>query len=130
MQDKKTSIIRKYKRQSRSPFVGDDSTILLLANLEIEGENLRLDYQRYIYLHRSETGQWLGISLSSSLIDELSDGKGKYRNHREALIVLLGYHEEIRNFLKHFSDEIELVFGIDAETWMIACKARWKKILK
>jgi len=130
MQDKKPSIIRKYKRQSKSPFTGDDSTILLLANLEIEGENLLLDYQRYIYLHRSETGQWLGISLSSSLIDELSDGKGKYRNHREALTVLLGYHEEIRNFLKHFSDEIESVFGIDAETWMIACKARWKKILK
>jgi hypothetical protein len=130
MQDKKTSIIRKYKRQSRSPFLGDDSTILLLANLEIEGENLRLDYQRYIYLHRSETGQWLGISLSSSLIDELSDGKGKYRNHREALTVLLGYHEEIRNFLKHFSDEIESVFGIDAETWMIACRARWRKLLK
>tara|TARA_B100000446_G_C10493296_1_gene320379 strand:- start:394 stop:786 length:393 start_codon:yes stop_codon:yes gene_type:complete len=130
MQDKKSSIIRKYKRQSRSPFVGDDSTILLLANLEIEDENLRLDYQRYIYLHRSETGQWLGISLSSSLIDELSDGKGKYRNHREALTVLLRYHEEIRTFLKHFSDEIESVFGIDAETWMIACKARWRKILK
>ncbi len=130
MQDKKPSIIRKYKRQSKSPFTGDDSTILLLANLEIKGEDLRLDYQRYIYLHRSVTGQWLGISLSSSLIDELSDGKGKYRNHREALTVLLGYHEEIRNFLKHFSDEIESVFGIDAETWMIACKARWKKILK
>ena len=78
MQDKKTSIIRKYKRQSKSPFTGDDSTILLLANLEIEGESLRLDYQRYIYLHRSETGQWLGISLSSSLIDELSDGNLYY----------------------------------------------------
>lgn len=130
MQDKKASIIRKYKRQSRSPFVGDDSTILLLANLEIEGENSRLDYQRYIYLHRSETGQWLGISLSYSLIDELSDGKGKYRNYREALTVLLRYHEEIRTFLKHFSDEIESVFGIDSETWMIACKARWRKILK
>lgn len=130
MQDKKSSIIRKYKRQSRSPFVGDDSTILLLANLEIEDENLRLDYQRYIYLHRSETGQWLGISLSSSLIDELSDGKGKYRNHREAPTVLLRYHEEIRAFLKHFSDEIESVFGIDAETWMIACKARWRKLIQ
>ena len=130
MQDKKTSIIRKYKRQSRSPFVGDDSTILLLANLEIESKDLRLDYQRYIYLHRSETGQWLGISLSSSLINELSDGRGKYRNHREALTLLLRYHEEIRNFLKHFSDEIESVFCIDAETWMIACKARWRKLLK
>ncbi|MBL60503.1 MAG: hypothetical protein CMO75_12650 [Verrucomicrobiales bacterium] len=130
MQDKKTSIIRKYKRQSRSPFVGDDSTILLLANLEIEDEDLRLDFQRYIYLHRSETGQWLGISLSSSLIDELSDGKGKYRNHREALTVLLRYHEEITNFLRNFSDDVESIFGIDAETWMIACKARWRKILK
>lgn len=129
MQDKKTSIIRKYKRQSRSPFVGDDSTILLLANLEIEDENLLLDYQRYIYLHRSETGRWLGISLSSSLIDELSDAKGKYRSHGEALTVLLRYHEEIRAFLKHFSDEIESVFGIDAETWMIACKARWRKLI-
>jgi len=130
MQDKKTSIIRKYKRQSRSPFVGDDSTILLLANLEIEDEDLRLNFQRYIYLHRSETGQWLGISLSSSLIDELSDGKGKYRNHREALTVLLRYHEEITNFLRNFSDDVESIFGIDAETWMIACKARWRKILK
>lgn len=130
MQDKKSSIIRKYKRQSRSPFIGDDSTILLLANLDIEGENLRLDYQRYIYLHRNQKGQWLGISLSSTLIDELSDGKGKYRSHKEVLIVLLRYYEEIRDFLKHFSDEIESVFGIDAETWMIACKARWRKLLK
>lgn len=130
MQDNTTSIIGKYKRQSRSPFIGDDSTILLLANLDIEGENLRLDYQRYIYLHRNQKGQWLGISLSSTLIDELSDGKGKYRNHKEVLIVLLRYYEEIRDFLKHFSDEIESVFGIDAETWMIACKARWRKLLK
>tara|TARA_R110002153_G_scaffold27158_2_gene84449 strand:- start:12556 stop:12948 length:393 start_codon:yes stop_codon:yes gene_type:complete len=130
MKDNTHSITRKYKRQSRSPFTGDDSTILLLANLESEGEDLRLGYQRYIYLHRGETGQWLGISLSASIIDELSDGKGKYRNHREALTVLLRYHEEIRDFLKHFSDEIESIFGIDAETWMIACKARWRKLLK
>ena len=130
MNDNKTSIIRKYVRKSRSPFTGDDSTILLLANLTVDGEEVHLSFERYIYLHRDEVGKWLGISLSSSIIDELSDDEGKYRCGIQALSVLLKYHNEIGEFTQYFSDEIESLFGIDAQTWLIACKARWRKLLK
>ena len=130
MQDLKTSIIRKYQRRSRSPFEGDDSTILLLASLTDEPTGVVLNYQRYIYLHRDNVGKWLGISISNSLEQEMNDGGGKYRQGKEALSLLLSYHQEITDFLRYFSDDIESVFGIDAETWMIACKARWRKILK
>jgi len=130
MNDNKTSIIRKYVRKSRSPFTGDDSTLLLLANYQEEGDQLLLSFERYIYLHRDEVGRWLGISLSSSIIDELSDDKGKYRSGIQALSVLLKYHNEIGEFIHYFSGEIESIFGIDAQTWLIACKARWRKLLK
>lgn len=130
MKDNNISIIRKYVRQSRSPFTGDDSTILLLANLKVDGEEIQLGFERYIYLHRDEVGRWLGISLSSSIIDELSDDEGKYRSGIQALSVLLKYHSEICEFIQYFSDEIESIFGIDAQTWLIACKARWRKLLK
>ena len=129
MQDLKTSIIRKYQRRSRSPFEGDDSTILLLANVTAEPSGIVLDYQRYIYLHRDNVGKWLGISISNSLEQEIDDGGGKYRQGKEALSLLLSYHQEINDFLRHFSDEVESIFGIDAETWMIACKARWRKLI-
>ncbi|MCP4056439.1 MAG: hypothetical protein GY781_15645 [Gammaproteobacteria bacterium] len=130
MKDTKPSIIRKYVRQSRSPFEGDDSTILLLASLNDEGKQIAITYDRYIYLHRDEVGRWLGISLSSSIIDELSDDEGKYRSGIQALSVLLKYHCEIGEFTQYFSDEMESIFGIDAQTWLIACKARWRKLLK
>ena len=130
MKDNKTSIIRKYVRKSRSPFTGDDSTLLLLANYQEEGDQLLLSFERYIYLHRDEVGRWLGISLSSSIIDELSDDEGKYRSGIQALSVLLKYHSDIGEFIQYFSDEIESIFGIDAQTWLIACKARWRKLLK
>lgn len=130
MNDNKTSIIRKYVRKSRSPFTGDDSTLLLLANYQEDGDQLLLSFERYIYLHRDEVGRWLGISLSSSIIDELSDDKGKYRSGIQALSVLLKYHNEIGEFIQYFSGEIESLFGIDAQTWLIACKARWRKLLK
>ena len=130
MKDNKTSIIRKYVRKSRSPFTGDDSTLLLLANHQEDGDQLLLSFDRYIYLHRDEVGRWLGISLSSSITDELSDDEGKYRSGIQALSVLLKYHNEIGEFIQYFSDEIESIFGIDAQTWLIACKARWRKLLK
>lgn len=130
MQDKKLSIIRKYQRQSKSPFEGDDSTILLLANVTDDVDGVVLGYKRYIYLHRDSVGRWLGISISSSVEGEMNDTGGKYRQGKEALSLLLFYHLEIRDFLRHFTDDIESIFGVDAETWMIACKARWRKKLK
>ena len=129
MKDTKPSIVRKYVRQSRSPFEGDDSTILLLASLNDEGKQIAITYDRYIYLHRDLLGRWLGISLSNSLVHELGDNRGKYRNGRESLSVLLMYHREITLFLKFFSSEIEAIFGMDADTWLIACKARWRKLM-
>ena len=103
MQDTTQSIIRKYQRQSRSPFEGDDSTILLLANATVKANEVELDYQRYIYLHRDEVGRWLGISISKSIEDSLDDGGGKYRQGAEALLLLLSYNQEISNFLRLFS---------------------------
>ena len=130
MKDRKHSIVRKYVRQSRSPFVGDDSTILLLASLSEESNQITLSYDRYIYLHRDQVGRWLGISISKALEEELADGGGKYREHASALSVLLRYHSDIKTFLSFFSDEVETIFGLDSETWLYACKARWLKRLK
>ena len=130
MQDSKPSIIRKYQRRSRSPFERDDSTVLLLANVTTEPSGFVLNYQRYIYLHRDNVGRWLGISISHSIEQEMEDEGGKYRQSKDALSLLLSYHGEISNFLRNFSDEVESIFGLDAETWMIACKARWRKKLK
>lgn len=115
---------------SKSPFIGDDSTILVLADLEIVGDDALLKYQRYIYLHRDELGRWLGISISKTIENELADEEGKYRQGKQAILLLLQYHDQISHFLRHFSDEIEALFGIDSETWLIACKARWRKLLK
>lgn len=128
MKDSKHSIIRKYVRQSRSPFDGDDSTILLLATVSEDNDQITVSYDRYIYLHRDEVGRWLGISMSKAIEDELADGKGKYREGKEALLVLIQYHVNIKQFLIYFSDEIEALFGIDAETWLYACRARWRKL--
>tara|TARA_Y100001968_G_C18964910_1_gene529528 strand:- start:5 stop:283 length:279 start_codon:yes stop_codon:yes gene_type:complete len=79
MKDNHISIIRKYVRQSRTPFTGDDSTLLLLANYQVDDSQLLLSYERYIYLHRDNVGRWLGISISKSVEEELADGGGKYR---------------------------------------------------
>lgn len=130
MKDNHISIIRKYVRQSRTPFTGDDSTLLLLANYQVDDSQLLLSYERYIYLHRDNVGRWLGISISKSVEEELADGGGKYREKSSALKVLLHYHCDIKTFLSFFSDEIEVIFGIDSETWLYACKARWLKLLK
>lgn len=130
MKDSKHCIVRKYVRQSRSPFVDDDSTILLLASLSEESNQITVSYDRYIYLHRDQVGRWLGISISKALEEELADGGGKYREHASALRVLLRYHSDIKTFLSFFSDEVETIFGLDSETWLYACKARWLKRLK
>ena len=124
------SIIRKYVRQSRTPFTGDDSTLLLLAKYEEDGDQLLLTYERYIYLHRDNVGRWLGISISKAIEEELADGGGKYRERSSALKVLLHYHCDIKTFLSIFTDEIEMIFGMDSVTWLYACKARWLKLLR
>ncbi|MBT1066158.1 hypothetical protein KJY73_21460 [Bowmanella sp. Y26] len=123
------SIIRLYQRASRSPFTGDTSTILLLANLVRTDQNLALQFDRYIYLHRDAVGRWLGISLSNQLIDELNDRQGKYRRGIAMVETLYKLREEIAMFLVHFSDEFETVFGVDAEGWIEAAYLRWRMIL-
>jgi len=123
------SIIRKYKRQSRSPFNGDDSTVLLMATIA-GSEPLTLRYDRFIYLHRDEVGRWLGISLSNHVADELADDKGKYRCGLDMYYVLFNYQVEIADFLTHFSDEITALFGIDTATWLEVAQSRWSSMLK
>ena len=55
---------RVYKRPSWSLF-NDASTLLLLADVINENsETITLGYDTYIYLHRSSSGQNLGISIS------------------------------------------------------------------
>ena len=127
--DNNISIIRKYKRQSRSPFEGDDSTILLMATIA-GSEPLTLRYDRFIYLHRDEVGRWLGISLSNQVIDEMADEKGKYRCGLDMLYVLFNYQKEIADFLAHFSDEVTALFGIDAAAWLEVAQLRWSTRLK
>ncbi|MFC3092999.1 hypothetical protein DRW07_02110 [Alteromonas sediminis] len=129
MKAKTTSIIRKYKRSSRSPFSGDDSTILLFASIE-NVESLQLRFDRYVYLHRDEVGRWLGLSLSNQLVDELDDGKGKHRNGIDMIEVLFKLKDEIVAFLAHFSDDICAIMGLDAVSWLEAASPGWHKDLR
>ncbi|MFC3093610.1 hypothetical protein DRW07_05245 [Alteromonas sediminis] len=128
MKAKTTSIIRKYKRSSRSPFSGDDSTILLLATIE-NIDSLQLRFDRYVYLHRDDVGRWLGISLSNQLVDEFDDGKGKYRSGIHMIEVLFKLKDEIVTFLAHFSDDISTILGLDAARWLEAATPGWRKAL-
>ncbi len=52
MSDKKSSFIRVYQRQSKSPW-SDHSTVLLLAGHQVtEGGAMELSFNRYIYQHK------------------------------------------------------------------------------
>lgn len=124
MKTKAPSIVKKYKRASRSPFAGDDSTILLLATVD-NFETLELKFDRYLYLHRDNVGRWLGISLSQSLIDELADDNGKYRAKTEMIEVLYLLRNDIANFLECFTEEIAAIFGLGATEWVKAVSDLW-----
>lgn len=128
MKTKTLSIVRKYKRESRSPFAGDDSTILLLATIN-NSKTVELKFDRYIYLHRDTLGRWLGISLSQSLMDELADENGKYRTKIEMIKVLYLLKNDIANFLEHFTEEVAAIFGLGATDWVDAVSVHWHSTL-
>lgn len=126
---KTLSIIKKYKRKSRSKWQDrDDSTILLLATVN-SSQMLELTYDRYIYLHRSDVGEWLGISISKQLQIELNIDE-QYHEDEAMLSILLHFQDDILNFLEHFEQEFEAIFGIDPLSYFAAAEIRWRSLLE
>ena len=65
MSQTKLQIVRKYTRESKSPFQ-DASTSLWLASITNE-DRLELDFSQYIYVHRDDVGKVVGVSVSKSI---------------------------------------------------------------
>ena len=126
MKDTQSQFIRKYKRQSKSIWKDvDDSTVLLLADVEHNQTGITLNYVNYVYLHRDEVGRILGISISKALLDANPDFDSRYLSGIEMYGFLLMYIDEITRFCEHFSDEFEAIFGLDPISYFEAAELRW-----
>ena len=122
-QSPQSQFVRLYKRQSKSPF-DDASTILLLANVSITKEqNIKLDFSRFIYLHRDCLGKPLGLSVSDKMMKEELKLKSKYISIEHAFPVLNTYLEEIENFCQIWAADFEDLF-------LLPPREYWKAILR
>ena len=101
--------IRIYKRASQSPW-DDHSTIMLLANASKNGEEIELDFSRYIYLHRDVVGRILGLSLSKTITAEADFSDERYVSDEMMYVILLTYIDEITAFCELYSEDFESIF--------------------
>ena len=101
--------IRIYKRASQSPW-DDSSTVLLMANVAKNEDEITLDYSRYIYLHRDSAGRAIGVSLSKSIINEMDMDIERYVDGEMMYLVLLMFADEITSFCELFASEFESLF--------------------
>ncbi|MDP2561189.1 hypothetical protein [Psychrobium sp. 1_MG-2023] len=126
----KTTFIRKYKRASKSIWDNDDSTILLLADIKGNDDGERaFNFTRYIYLHRDNVGNVLGISISKAMLDEHPDFSGRYLEGVEMFAMLLLYIDDITEFCTLFADEFERIFLLEPRDYFEAAELRWFSIL-
>lgn len=131
MSDKNTQFIRKYKRQSKSIWEDDASTLLLYADVEqTKGKKITLNFKRYVYLHRDDVGRALGISVSSKMLEETPEFDSRYLEDFEMYGFLLMYLDIITEFCCLFSDEFERIFMLEPRDYFEAAELRWFSILR
>ncbi|RYV01141.1 hypothetical protein SOPP22_16425 [Shewanella sp. OPT22] len=131
MSDKPSQFIRKYKRQSKSPWSSDDSTILLYANLvSADGDDIKLSFEEYIYLHRNCVGEVLGVSVSNSILEFYDEFDSQYLMGFEMYALLLMYIEPITEFCSVFATEFEHIFLLDPKSYFTAAESRWLELLE
>lgn len=131
MSDSNTQFIRKYKRQSKSIWEDDASTLLLYADVEqIKGKKLTLNFTRYVYLHRDDVGRVQGISVSNKMLEETPEFDSRYLEDFEMYGFLLMHLDIITEFCCLFSDEFERIFLLEPRDYFEAAELRWFSILR
>jgi hypothetical protein len=121
--------VKKYTRESKSPFC-DASTSLLLANVTSEPDDaLTVDYSRYIYLHRDDIGKVVGISISKNIQAEHSNIESQYLTGVKMYELLLFYIDEIEIFCEYWSDEFESFFLLPPDDFFESARWRWNAIV-
>lgn len=131
MSDSNTQFIRKYKRQSKSIWEDDASTLLLYADVEqIKDKRLTLNFTRYVYLHRDDVGKVLGISVSNKMLEETPEFDSRYLEDIEMYGFLLMHLDIITEFCCLFSDEFERIFLLEPRDYFEAAELRWFSILR
>lgn len=128
-QNKSIQFVKLLKRASKAPFP-TTSTSLLLANVVSNvGEELELDYSRYIYIHRDENGKTTGISISKSIVAEYSNTESQYLCGVEMYQLLLFYIDEIGKFCELWADEFEAVFLLPPDLFFEIAKWHWGRLV-
>lgn len=130
VKEAKSQFSRVYKRESQSPFK-DSNTLLILADvIERNKTNIKLGFENYVYIHRSESGQNLGISVSRKLLDA-SNHRGKlYTKYMSGSLMyrfLLEHLNEIRQFCQMFEEEFIGMFMLPSNEFFSLAKDVWKK---
>lgn len=128
MRTNDTRFVKKYQRESQSPW-DDDSTMLLLAEVKSdEGEDLKLSYERYITMHFDELHRCCGISLSKTLADDYVLS-GRYLEGEEMYRVLLMHIDEMAEFCTHYAELFESIFLLEPRDFFEAAEIRWSKLI-
>ena len=116
-----------YSRSSFSPWE-DASNLLLLADIQSQqGDKLELGYEHVIYLHRSKSGESLGVSISKQLLKENPEFESRYLEGVEMYCFLLTYIDEIRNFCRFHQNEFLAMFLLPVDTFFEAAEQAWLK---
>lgn len=100
------------------------STSLWLANVVDDGGDLRLNYDRYIYVHRDDVGRVTGISVSKSMLVEHPNLTSQHLTGDLVYAVLLFYIDEIEAFCELWADEFEQFFLLRPDEYFEA--AIWR----
>jgi hypothetical protein len=128
---KKQNLFTKvYKRASKSPFE-DHGTILWLACcLETDDEDIQLNYERYIYIHKSANGAICGISVSKQILGENPEFEdNKYMTGVLMYKFLLLHISEMYEFCDVFRDQFIEVFLIPPLEYFTAADDYWSQVV-
>ena len=118
--------VKKLQRESKSPF-NDSSTALWLANIVSKpGEELALNYSRYIYAHRDDCGRIVGVSISKSMVADHPNINTQYLTGDLMYGILIFYINEIQSFCELWADEFEKYFWLPPDDHFEAASWRWK----
>lgn len=127
MSQTKLQIVRKYTRESKSPFQ-DASTSLWLANVTNE-DRLELDFSQYIYVHRDDVGKVVGVSVSKSIAREHSL-ESKYLEGSVMYRILIFYIDQIIDFCELWADEFEQFFLLPPDLFFELAQWHWNTIIE
>lgn len=130
-QKQNLKFVKKFQRESKSPF-DDASTALWLANIISKpDEELKLDYSRYLYVHRDEYGRIVGISISNSMVADHPNIDSQYLTGDLMYAMLLFYIDEIEKFIDHCwnPDEFESFHLLPVDLYLDQCRWRWNSIV-